>query len=81
MSATALAHPTRRLPLMREARPALALVPPAPQSLAELIDTAWAGLGAEAPIACPICDGPMTPRLGATGVAGGKCRDCGTELT
>ena len=79
MAATALA--TKRLPVMREHRPHLRLVPTGPRNLAELIDTAWAGLSAEAPIACPVCDGRMEPRLGATGVVGGACRSCGTTLT
>lgn len=59
----------------------LQLVPTGPRNLAELIDTAWAGLGAEAPVACPVCDERMEPRLGATGVVGGACRSCGSTLT
>jgi hypothetical protein len=73
MSATAVA--TRRIPLLREARPQLRLVPCGARSLAEVVDSAWAGIQAEAPVACPICDGRMEPRASV-----GVCRDCGTEL-
>lgn len=78
MSATALA--TTRLPVVRESRPQLRLVHTGPRSLAELIDTTWAGLRAEAPVACPICDHRMEPRHGAGGVVGGRCTSCATEL-
>ena len=79
MAATALA--TKRLPVMRESRPQLRLVPTGPRNLAELIDTAWAGLRAEAPVACPVCDHRMEPRLGAAGVVGGACTSCGSTLS
>jgi hypothetical protein len=80
MAATAPA--LRRLPVVRDSRPLLRLVAPGPRNLAELVDTAWAGLRAEMPIACPVCDGRMEPRLSAgSGVAGGRCRDCGSELS
>jgi hypothetical protein len=80
MAATAL--PTRRLPVLPAPRQRLRLVPPAAATLAEVIDTAWAGLNADAPVACPVCDGRMEPRLSAgAGVVGGRCRDCGSELS
>lgn len=79
MSAVAL---TRRAFVEPEPRAAeLKLFRRGPRNLAELIDTAWAGLLAEAPVACPICDGRMDPRPTAIGVAGGKCRSCGSELS
>jgi hypothetical protein len=64
-----------------ERRSALRPAVDRPLTLAVVIDTAWAGLQADAPIACPVCDGRMTPRPSASGAAGGKCRDCGTELS
>jgi hypothetical protein len=76
MAATAYA--TRRLPLMREPRPLLRLVPAGPRSLAEVIDTAWAGIGAGMPVACPICDGRMEPHGSGRS---GACRSCGSELS
>ena len=79
--ATAIAYPSRRLPVMRDARPALRLAPAPAASLADVIRTAWAGIQAQAPVACPMCDGRMEPRLCASGVAGGRCRDCGSELS
>ena len=76
--------PTRRLPVMRE-RPRLRLVPEAPPrselSLEDVINTAWAGVRAEVPVACPICDGRMEARISAHGVTAGRCRDCHTELS
>ena len=78
MGAIALARPlhtppagprTRSLRLAHEAR-----------SLGEHAELLWAGLQANAPVACPICDGRMEPRYSATGVVGGRCRSCGTEL-
>jgi hypothetical protein len=79
MAATAL--PTRRLPVLPAPAQRLRLVPPAAATLAEVVDTAWAGLNAEAPVACPVCDGRMEPRYSAgAGVVGGRCRDCGSEL-
>lgn len=76
MSATAIA--LRKLPLVRDARPQLRLVHSGPRNLAELIDTAWAGVRAEMPVACPICDGRMTRSSGAVAA---RCRSCGTELS
>ena len=78
----ATATPLRRLPVVGDSRPLLRVVAPGPRNLAEVVDTAWAGLRAEMPIACPVCDGRMEPRLQAgSGVAGGRCRDCGSELS
>ena len=81
MAATALAHavPAR---WGDPSRPRPRLLPPDARTLAEVVDLAWTALQAEAPAACPICDGRMEPRPDrATGVAGGRCRDCGTELS
>ena len=45
-------------------------------TLDELISSAWAGLSAGAPVACPACDGRMSPEPSG----GGRCRECGTTL-
>ena len=51
------------------------------RTLEDLVVEAWAGLRADAPIACPWCDSTMEPRWSAgAGVVGGRCRRCGTEL-
>jgi tRNA(Ile2) C34 agmatinyltransferase TiaS len=47
------------------------------------VSGAWEGLTAAAsPTACPVCDGRLEPRWSAgAGVVGGRCRDCGSELS
>jgi hypothetical protein len=67
------------------AEPAVLAAPLTPPSSAgsldELISSAWAGLGAEAPVACPVCSATMTPRWSAgAGVVGGRCGGCGSTL-
>ena len=52
------------------------------RTLEDLVIETWAGLRADAPAACPICDSVMEPRWSAgAGVVGGRCRQCGTEMT
>jgi len=46
-------------------------------TLDELLVGAWEGLSARRPVACPVCAGPMNPRVG---VAAGDCGDCGSQL-
>jgi hypothetical protein len=52
-------------------------------TLDDVLSTAWEGLSAAAPVtACPVCDGDLQPRWSAgAGVVGGRCRDCGSELS
>jgi hypothetical protein len=60
------------------------------RTLDELVSTAWAALGARAPVACPVCGGQMTALPGGppTGTPpllgdphpGGACGDCGAVL-
>jgi len=52
-------------------------------TLDDLLSGAWEGLTAAAsPTACPVCDGRLEPRWSAgAGVVGGRCRDCGSELS
>jgi len=46
-------------------------------TLDALLVGAWEGLSARRPVACPVCAGPMNPRVGA---AAGDCGDCGSQL-
>jgi hypothetical protein len=52
-------------------------------TLDDLLSGAWEGLSAAAsPAACPVCHGELEPRWSAgAGVVGGRCRDCGSELS
>ena len=48
-----------------------------------MLSGAWEGLAAARPsTACPVCGGELEPRWSAgAGVVGGRCRDCGSELS
>jgi hypothetical protein len=53
-------------------------------TLDDVLSEAWEGLSAAASssVACPVCDGELVPRWSAgAGVVGGRCRDCGSELS
>ena len=52
-------------------------------TLDDLLSGAWEGLtAAVSSAACPVCDGELEPRWSAgAGVVGGRCRDCGSELS
>ncbi len=51
-------------------------------TLDDVLSGAWEGLLATASTACPVCEGELTPRWSAgAGVVGGRCRDCGSELS
>ena len=52
-------------------------------TLDELLSGAWEGLSAAtSDPACPVCGGELQPRWSAgAGVVGGRCRDCGSELS
>ena len=52
-------------------------------TLDDLLSGAWEGLAAAASsAACPVCGGELQPRWSAgAGIVGGRCRDCGTELS
>ena len=52
------------------------------RTLDDVLSGAWEGLSTAATAACPLCSGEMLPRWSAgAGVVGGRCRDCGTELS
>jgi hypothetical protein len=51
-------------------------------TLDELIVDVWEGLASGRPVPCPVCAGALVPRFGAgAGPVGGRCRDCGSELS
>ena len=51
-------------------------------TLDDLLSGAWEGLTAALPTSCPVCEGALVPRWSAgAGVVGGRCRDCGSELS
>jgi len=52
-------------------------------TLDDVMSGAWEGLSAAASVtACPVCQGELVPRWSAgAGVVGGRCRDCGSELS
>jgi hypothetical protein len=52
-------------------------------TLNDLVSGAWEGLtAAVSSTACPVCAGELQPRWSAgAGVVGGRCRDCGSELS
>ena len=52
-------------------------------TLDDLLSGAWEGLtAAVSATACPVCHGELEARWSAgAGVVGGRCRDCGTELS
>ena len=53
------------------------------RTLDDLLSETWEGLSTGgAPTACPVCDGELVRRWSAgAGVVGGRCRDCGSELS
>jgi hypothetical protein len=52
-------------------------------TLDDLLSGAWEGVTAGASsTVCPVCRGELVPRWSAgAGVVGGRCRDCGSELS
>ncbi len=51
------------------------------KTLDEVIVDAWENLATERAVACPVCEGRMTPQVRVgTGELVGTCADCGTEL-
>ena len=52
------------------------------RTLEDVLSGAWEELSAHRAATCPVCDGAMVPRYGSGPFAvGGRCRDCGTELS
>jgi hypothetical protein len=51
-------------------------------TLEDLVLGAWEDLSSHRPAACPVCRGDMVARYGAgPAVLGGRCLDCGSELS
>lgn len=51
-------------------------------TLDDLLVGVWEGLRSGRTAACPVCGGAMTPRPGSgTRAGGGRCADCGSELS
>lgn len=51
-------------------------------TLDDVVSGAWEGLLTRHTAPCPLCGGALAPRYGAGhGPVGGRCRDCGTELS
>jgi len=51
-------------------------------TLEALVLGAWEDLSSPRPAACPVCRGDMVARYGAgPAVLGGRCLDCGSELS
>ena len=52
------------------------------RTLEDVLSGAWEELSAHGTAACPVCDGAMVPRYGSGPFAvGGRCEDCGSELS
>jgi hypothetical protein len=53
------------------------------RTLDDVLSGAWEGLvAATHSTVCPVCEGELAPRWSAgAGVVGGRCRDCGSELS
>lgn len=53
------------------------------RTLDDLLSDTWDGLSSGSSVAaCPVCDGELVRRWSAgAGVVGGRCRDCGSELS
>jgi hypothetical protein len=62
--------------------------PPAPaiedagRTLDDLLSETWEALNATATTACPVCGEALAPRWSAgAGVVGGRCGNCGSEVS
>ena len=52
------------------------------RTLDDVLSGAWEGLSTAACATCPVCAGALAARWSAgAGVVGGRCRDCGSELS
>jgi hypothetical protein len=51
-------------------------------TLDDVLAGAWEGLTVHAVVDCPMCSGPMAPEYRTRSLPlGGRCGDCGTELS
>jgi hypothetical protein len=52
------------------------------RTLDDLLTGTWDRLTAGVATACPVCAGALSPRWSAgSGIVGGRCGDCGSELS
>jgi hypothetical protein len=52
------------------------------RTLEDLLSGAWEDLTAHRTATCPVCDGALEPRYGSgPSAVGGRCRDCGSDLS
>jgi hypothetical protein len=55
---------------------------PGGATLDDLLTGTWGRLTAGVATACPVCEGELAPRWSAgSGIVGGRCVDCGSELS
>jgi len=65
-----------------EDTPALPALDDAGRSLDDLLAETWEELHAAAAAACPVCGHALAPRWSAgAGVVGGRCGNCGSEVS
>ncbi len=58
------------------------LIPREGPTLEDVLSGAWEDLVAHRTATCPICDGTLVPRYGSgPSAVGGRCGDCGSELS
>ena len=51
-------------------------------TLDDVLTGTWDRLTAGVATACPVCTGELSPRWSAgAGIVGGRCRDCGSDLS
>jgi hypothetical protein len=55
---------------------------PGGATLDDLLTGTWGRLTAGVATSCPVCEGELAPRWSAgSGIVGGRCTDCGSELS
>ena len=73
--------PAPQAPAPRAAEPATAAEPHG-ATLDDLLTGTWARLTSGVATTCPVCAGELAPRWSAgSGIVGGRCTDCGSELS
>ena len=55
---------------------------PGGATLDDVLTGTWGRVIAGVATACPVCEGELAPRWSAgSGIVGGRCTDCGSELS
>ena len=74
------AVPAPHTPAPRVSEPTAA--EPHGATLDDLLTGTWGRLTSGVATACPVCAGELAPRWSAgSGIVGGRCTDCGSELS